>query len=129
MIYAYKCRTCGLEVDYFQPMDTLGPCTTAITTDSGTLKCPGELRRLFVVNMEPVMQEHFNATVNKPISSNRQFDDELRRQSERVSLYQGSEARFERVDPTDKAALGVTDQGIDESNRIRAKQGLPTFKT
>jgi hypothetical protein len=71
---------------------------------------------------------HFNASLNRYVSGDRDFDEGLKRESERISIYQGSEARFERVDPTDKKALGVTEQGIDDSNRIRRNQGLPPLK-
>lgn len=120
MIYGYRCRTCNLEVDSTERGNTLGACPN----------CPtGELRRLFVVRTETMVHEHYNATLNRVVSGNRDFDEGLKRESERVSLYTGMEHRFERVDPSDRAALGVTEQGIDDSNRIRSKQGLPTFKT
>lgn len=128
MIYAYKCRTCGLEQDSTTRADSIGPCPTTLTADDQSLSCPGELTRLFSLSVAPVMQEHYNATTNSYISDNRKFDEELKRQSERVSLYQGSEARFERVDPSDKKALGVTDEGMDATNRKRQEMGLPTYK-
>lgn len=119
-IYAYQCRTCGLEADSTERGGTLGPCTAE--------GCDGELKRRYMVRMDRVVHGHFNATVNRYVSGNRDFDEQLKRESERVSMYQGTEARFERVDPSDKQALGVTDEGIDASNRIRSQQGLPTFK-
>lgn len=118
MIYAYRCRLCGLDQDSTVRGDTLGSCPD----------CPGELRRRFIVRTEAMVHGHFNASLNTYVSGDRDFDEKLKRESERVSLYQGSEARFERVDPTDKKALGVTEQGIDASNRIRRKQGLPELK-
>lgn len=130
MIYAYKCRTCGSRVDSEIRADTIGLCTTELsnTLTREAARCPGELRRLFIVRTEAMVHGHYNASLNQYVSGDRDFDEKLKRESERVSMYQGTEARFERVDPTDKAALGVTDQGMDDSNRIRSKQGLPTFK-
>jgi hypothetical protein len=118
MIYAYKCRTCGLTHDSKYRGDTLGAC---IGPD-----CTGELRRLFIIRTEAQMQEHWNKTLNRPISSNQQFDEALKRESDIVSLRTGMAHKFERVDPTDKAKLGVTDEGMDATNRQRHKQGLPT---
>jgi hypothetical protein len=79
--------------------------------------------------MDSVLQAGFNPTLQRPISSHRQFRDELKRESERASEQTGMEHRYEPVDPTDKKKLGVTEQGIHESNVVRAKQGLPTFKS
>lgn len=118
MIYAYKCNQCDLMVDSTIRDDSLGPCT----------ECPGELRRKFIIRMDRVMQAHFNPTLGKEVSSLRTFDNEMRRESEIRSNELGMEHRFERVDPSDKEALGVTDEGIDASNRIRRAKGLPTFK-
>lgn len=126
MIYAYKCRTCGLQYDSHVRGDTIGPCAQ-VSRDLG-YQCDGELRRLFIVRTEAMVHGHFNASLNRYVSGDRDFDEGLKRESERISIYQGSEARFERVDPTDKKALGVTEQGIDDSNRIRRNQGLPPLK-
>lgn len=125
MIYAYQCRTCRYTVDASERGDSLGPCPGL----PGAGGCTGELTRLFVIRTNAVMQEHYNPTTNTVISSDRQFSEELKRQSEIASARTGMEHRFEPVDPTDKKALGVTDEGIDASNRIRREQGLPTFKT
>lgn len=124
MIYAYKCRRCGLQVDSEVRADTIGPCTRDYP-----IVCTGELTRLFVIRTDAVMQEHWNATTNSPISDGKKFDEEMRRQSDIQSERIGMAVQYERVDPTDKAALGVTDEGIDSSNKIRREQGLPTFKT
>jgi len=124
MIYAYKCRRCGLQVDSSVRADTIGPCTRDYP-----IACSGELTRLFQVTVEPAMQEHFNSTTASVISSSRQFDEEMKRQTDIQSARLGMDVQYERVDPSNKAALGVTDEGIDASNRIRREQGLPTFKT
>jgi hypothetical protein len=112
-----------MEIDSTLRGDVLAPQPSHDKTG-----CNGLLKRLFIVRTEAMTHGHFNASLNTYVSGNRDFDEKLKRESERVSLYQGTEARFERVDPTDKKALGVTDQGLEESNRIRSKQGLPTFK-
>ena len=117
-IYAYRCRTCGAEVDSETRTSVLGACPN----------CPGELRRSYQVSMEKIVHGHYSPTVSAYVSGNRDFDEKLKRESERISIYQGTEARFERIDPSDKSALGVTEQGIDSSNRIRRQQGLPPLK-
>ena len=120
MIYGYKCRICGKEQDSDARSNTLGRCPQCLV---------GELKRKYSIRTNAVIHSHMNATTGTVVSGNRDFDEQMRRQSDRVSEYTGMEHRFERVDPSNKEALGVTDQGIDESNRVRSQQGLPTFKT
>lgn len=120
MIYAYKCRTCGTEKDSTTRSDSIGPCSTA--------DCGGEFRRLFIIRTESQLPEHWNKTLNKPVSSHRQFDEELKRASVIASERTGMAHDFQRVDPTDKKALGVTDEGMDATNRMRRKKGLPVAK-
>lgn len=122
MIYEYKCPECKSRAISEKRADRI---PGVVCQGCHTIQ---EFRRVFSINVAPVMQEHFNATVQKPISSNRQFVEELKRESERASLQTGMEHRYEPIDPTDKQGLGVTDEGIDQSNRIRQKQGLPAFK-
>lgn len=114
MIYAYKCRKCGTRADSTRRGDVLGPCPT----------CDGQLTRLYIVTLERPMMEHFNPSVGKVISSNRQFDDELKRKSEEQTLRTGIEARYVRHDPADAKALGVTHDGLDSTNAQRVAKGL-----
>jgi DNA-directed RNA polymerase subunit RPC12/RpoP len=88
------------------------------------------LRGVANVTLGPIMQEHFNAAVNKPISSNRQFVDELKRKSEEMSARTGMEHRFVPVDMGDQKGLGVTDEGLDATAKVRRDKGrdLPTKK-
>lgn len=121
MIYSYKCKQCNHETDSKHRGDTLA-------THNIWCQCGGEYRRRFIIRTDAVIQEHFNNTLQRPISSNKQFDEALKVESARASLQTGMEHRYERVDPTDRKTLGVTEQGIDQSNRVRTAQGLPTLK-
>ena len=118
MIYAYRCRTCNTTMDSCIRADCLGGCL-----------CGGEFRRDYShIRFDKVMQAGYNQTLGKEVSSIAKFKQELRRESDIRSNQLGMDHQFEMVDPHDKVALGVTDEGIDASNRIRAKQGLPTFR-
>lgn len=114
ILYHYRCRGCGAEALVEHRADTLGECAG----------CEGELRRVWSVNVAPVMHEHWNTTVQKPISSMRQFETELRRASDEATARTGIEHRFAPVDPTDRKALGVTSEGMDTTNRARVAAGL-----
>lgn len=132
MIYEYKCPTHpAVRVDSEQRGDRHRAycdfCQDFI-----------EMHRVFSVAVKPAMQEHFNRTVNKPISSMRQFRDALNRANDEAaqpSTYltadgekvtvPGIEQRMVPVEWGDKAAFGATGEGIDESNRQRSKLGMP----
>jgi hypothetical protein len=117
-IYAYRCRACQSTLECDERGDTMGDCP-----------CGGEFRRDYSgIRFDKVMQAGYNKTLGREISSNRQFDEAMKVESAIASQRTGMEHRFERVDPTDKAALGVTDEGMDATNRVRHKQGLPTVK-
>ena len=67
------------------------------------------------------MEEHWNATVNQPISSNKQFDEALKRETERMSVYTQVDQKLERIDP-EQAMVGVTPEGLESTNRERMKR-------
>lgn len=116
MIYEYKCRTCGAIATSRHRADTIGPCDDP--------DCSGRLTRLYSISVKPGMQEHFNPTVGKHISSMRQFSDELKVASEEYTMRTGIEAKFVPHDPHDAKALGVTGEGLDTTNRERVAKGL-----
>lgn len=111
-IYEYECRACRARALSELRGDFLREC-----------ECGGRLTRKFSVAMHRPMHEHFNASVQKPISSMRQFESELARRSEELSVKTGIEHRFAPVDPTDRKALGVTDDGLAATNRARVAAG------
>lgn len=97
-----------------------------------------EFKRVFGFNHHPGMEEHFNKSVGKPISSMRQYRDELHRASDemaRESVYvtadgekvivPGIETNYTPLEWGDHQAFGATNAGIDESNRERSKRGMP----
>ena len=120
MIYAYKCRACGFVCESSKRGDVINwphdNCDHLPTRDFSGIR------------FDKVMQEHYNKSLNRPVSSLRAFDEAMKVESAIASERTGMEHRFERVDPTDKAALGVTDEGMDATNRERRKQGLPVAK-
>jgi hypothetical protein len=90
----------------------LGPCP----------ECGATLKRDYsTVQLAPVMQEHYNPSVNKPISSTRQLMDEFKRKSDEASEQTGIEHRYV---PADVKDLGGTDAGLDATNARRVKQGM-----
>lgn len=112
-LYVYKCRSCGYFAEVTDHASTLGVCPGC---EAGELK-----RDYTTVQLAPVMQEHYNPSVNGMVSSMRKLNDEFKRQSDEYSERTGIEARFAPVDPKD---VGATNDGLDATNRQRRKMGL-----
>lgn len=117
--YEYKC-----------PVATCDYTTTSETrTNRLQEACPrcnySPLHRVFGFAHKPAMQEHFNNTVGKPVSSMRQFNDELKRKSDEATKYTGMEHRYAPLEYGDAAAFGATNEGIHESNVERSRLGMP----
>lgn len=122
-MYDYLCEACGLSfADIpFVPLGEPHPHAEECPQCGRIL-----IRGVATVNTGEVMQEHFNVAVGKPISSNRQFKDELKRQSELMSARTGTDHRFVPVDTRDQAAVGATDEGLDASAKVRRDAGKTT---
>lgn len=116
-IYEYKCPDC----DAREVTTTRGNRLDRICRGCAN---PGPLRRVFGFSFPPMMHEHFNQSVGKPISSMRQYKDELKVKSEEATLRTGIEHRYVPKD-MDPASVDVTSEGIHESNLAREKQGEP----
>lgn len=115
-IYGYKCRPCGQEYDSETRADRLDvPCQV----------CGGPITRKYSIRLEKPMQEHWNITTNSPISSDRQFRDELKRMSEQQMLKTGIPCNYEPVDPEMiRAHVESTGAvGLDATNRVRVAEG------
>ena len=78
--------------------------------------------------MQPVMHEHFNHSVGKPISDRRQFAAELRRKSEEMTERTGTPHNYVAVDLGDKTGLNVTDEGMDSTLRRQTETGQREVK-
>lgn len=117
-LYTYRCPTCGTEAVSTERRDRLHQ----VCRGCGSMD---PQRRVFGFAFKQPMAEHFNATVGKPVSSERQFADELKRAGERATIETGIEHNYKPVEWGDREALGVTGEGIAESNSVRAKRGDP----
>ena len=118
-VYEYRCRTCR---------DTL--LSTTHHDVPVTMFCPTCLSkqpfgRKFSISVMPVMQEHFNHSVGQPVHSRRQHADLLKAKSAELYAQTGIETNYVPIDLADAKAVGATGEGIDASNRVRSKQGLP----
>ena len=121
--HEYRCPECRRAVTTFVPIADTPPRTLLVD-------CPGcrhmvRYTKNFSFSFQPPMAEHFNRAVNKPIHSMRQFREELKRKSEEATLTTGIEHNYVPVDLSDHEAIGVSNEGIDESNIQRERMGAP----
>lgn len=109
-MYEFQCRECG----------------TILHSNSRTeqqCNCGGSLKRKYGFSFKRPMQEHYNPTVGKVISSDRQFTRELKIASEQATERTGIKHSFVPVDISDKEALGVTDTGLQATHDKEVAEG------
>lgn len=102
--YEYRCDDChntmltGFRGDRYD--GTCPHCESA-----------GPHRRRFSISVHRPMQEHWNQTVQAPVSSMQDFKRQLKIKSEEyMQKNPGIEVNFQPVDISDRKGLGVTDQ-------------------
>lgn len=119
-IFEYKCPECQNRVISTVRGDRL---------DADCPHCdqPRTFRRVFSVSVRRPMQAHFNNTVGKVISDEKQFERELQRKGEEYTAETGIETNYRPIDYRDKEALGVTEEGLDATRkRMRDSGELPS---
>jgi hypothetical protein len=70
------------------------------------------------------MPEHFNNATGQYVTNERAFGDQLKLKSEEMSARTGMEHNYQPIDITDMKALGVTDEGLEHTQRVHYNQGL-----
>lgn len=130
-MYEYKCPDCGQRYHSDERGDRLNLGFDAATeTQRGCHTCGqthSPMVRVFGFQYVAPMQEHWNKSVDRPISSMRQFKDALKEQGEHLSKYTQVEQDLQPLDP-EAARVGVTEEGLDSTNRQRVAKGLKAIK-
>lgn len=135
ILYGYQCRECGQEYTSEYQGNVLmvlccdGECAAEPEDQWVNKFCDrcgnDEIKRKYSVSVHRPMHEHFNTSVGKPISSDRQFRDELKRKSEEHFLRTGIPADYQPVDPTElrKEVEASDGAGLDATNRRLVNEG------
>lgn len=129
-MYEYKCPDCGQRYHSDQRGDRLRVTLPHDPLTEGCHTCGqthSPMVRVFGFQYIAPMPEHWNKTVDRPISSMKQFKDALAREGERLSTYTQVEQDLQPLDP-EQAKQGVTEEGLDSTNRVRVAQGLKPIK-
>lgn len=121
-IYAYKCRECGQRFEASlraDRLDVICPCGNDVATrDYSSIS----------IGIAP-FETHFNASVGSVVTSPRDHAEKLRRLGEQYTETTGIPTRYVPVDPRDTAALGITEEGLEATNRRRVDiEKLPPIR-
>lgn len=118
ILYGYQCRECGQEYTSEYQGSAL--------PDFICRGCGNDhVKRRYSLAVHRPMHEHFNQSVGKPISSDRQFRDELKRKSDAHFLATGIPADYQPVDPeiARRAVEESQGMGLESTNRRRVNEG------
>lgn len=136
-LYTFQCDRCrGVEaiamtfaehdlwrLREFHPHTLRGDFIKRNGNHTNRYDCGGELKQVFGVNFTRGIQEHFNPSLGKVVSSNAQVKSELSRQSAEMSERMGFEHNYELVDPSDPGAVGATEHGLEDTERALTDSG------
>lgn len=126
VLYEYECPAHGRFTT--QHRGDWYPCPQVLARDVDpdgwdvAIKCRLKSKRKWGFQMPRVMQEHWNPTTNSYISSNRQFDDELKRASEAATVrsYE-SGLEFKRAAEEQGIDIGDFEPRATEHNFVRTE--------
>lgn len=120
--YEYECDGCGdrksvtMSVAEYDEMKRNG-MALAVDEKHATGQC-GHYSRVFErINIMRDMPEHYSHQLESVVSGTRDFKKKLRQQEIDNSQRLGYDVHYETIDPTDPVAAGVTDEGMDATNR------------
>lgn len=115
MQYSYECIDCGIILQ----RDTVHTVRIGEIHEKPCPVCRGRVKRAAAFSYKPPMREHFNTALWRPIRNEAHFTSELHREADRLSERSGVDHSYVQVDYREKEALGVTDEGLDETARAR----------
>lgn len=110
--YDYVCRSCGAKDE------------KAFLTEPYPCPCGGLKKRHFGFQVGRSFTPHFNHSVGRYVSNERQFKDALSQASDHASETTGTEHRYVPMPLGDApSAQNVTQEGMDETNKRKRDGG------
>ena len=119
-IYEYKCHECDQRYISTERGDRLERACQACAN-------PGPLKRVFCVAIHKPVMAHWNPTVQKEVTSNKDFKDKLKQKGEEYTARTGIEVNYQPIDPSD-VKHKVTDEGMEATNQERIRRGMKPIK-
>ena len=118
--YEYQCVVHGNFLT--QQRDDTMPCTQ-VTSGVDPLVCGLVSKRRWSLAIQTGMPTHYNQALGKEVSSQRQVKEGLKIASEEATERTGIDHDFQPVDLRDKEGLGVTEEGMEATNRVKRDLG------
>jgi hypothetical protein len=110
--YEYKCPECKL-ISTKTENDLQLPCSVCGYHS---------LKRLFSFMIKPSMPAHYNQSVGRYVTGERDFKDELKRASDRATEETGIPHSYVPVDLHDSDTFGANEEGMSaHHDRLRAE--------
>lgn len=113
-LYRYECE-CGAQETHDLPMGT--------ASETRAHACGEWMRRVYDFTFAKGMPEHYNPTTGTVVKNASHFRSELTRASDKQSERTGMEHNYQPVDLSDPVACGVSEEGLDESRKVRRDAG------
>lgn len=124
-LYTYRCEHCHeemhLEMSFAEhdalPRDSMAhtPCL-----EQGYM---AYFKQVLSFAFHRGTPEHYNHSLDAYVSNDAQIRSELSRQSDEMSARMGFDHQYELVDPSDPASYGVTDEGMEATERVARNSG------
>lgn len=87
--------------------------------DLGEEVAMGRMVQVFDFHFTRPMPDHYNHSLGQRVSNTGQVTSALSRQSDEMSERMGHDHHYELVDPTEPSAVGVTDAGLESTERAQ----------
>lgn len=127
--YSYKCVNCGHHDWSHLNEYTLWPCSMCRLNDTledhlhpmrkTITECPG---------IPKMWHGHHSLTTGNWTTDRRQLSRDLRDGGDKQTQRLGMDHNYIEVDPSDKAAIGITDEGMDATHDHHVKIGAKESK-
>lgn len=91
-------------------------------------ECMSPMRRIWSFSFKRPMADHYNPSVGSYVRSEQDFTDKLKAMSDEATERTGIPHNYVPVDPTDRKALGVTDEGLDATYDAEVRAGKRDVK-
>lgn len=121
-LYRFECDNCGFQdtvMMTFEQHDedrALGPVGCARCIRGGEV---GKMRQVYDFHFNRGMTEHYSDQLDTYVTSERDWNDQLRRHADAYTARTGMETSFDIIDPNDPAAAGVTEVGLESQERVQ----------
>lgn len=132
-LYTFECDGCGRQAYKEMTFQEHSQQTTKwegkvelleVHLVDDTVKICGSWCQVFDLVFKKAMPEHYNHTTDSFVRGEADFISDLHRKSDEMSARMGFDVAYEPVDGNDKDALGVTDDGLEETERRHVDIGM-----